>query len=196
VANMVGNSESTMAGYSRHTRSDGQNTRSHERLTSLRILIVDDNWFARSLLRTVLQTLGVWTLVECASPKEAFQKLEEETFDLILLDNDMPEMSGIEMTRHIRSSNVIDDPSIPIIMISSRTELEEVRQAVNAGIHEYLAKPFTADGLVKKVLAGATVYRQFIRSSAYVGPCRRRQKLMLKSHGADRRVRTGSAMVA
>ena len=72
-------------------------------------------------------------------------------------------------------------------MISSRTELGQVNGAVDAGIHEFLAKPFTAVGLVKKILSSINTPRQFVRSGTYMGPCRRRQRVALKSRGKDRR---------
>lgn len=167
-----------------------------KQIADLRILIVDDNWFARSLLRNVLQALGIWKLVECPYPKEGLKRLQEEHFDLVLTDNHMPKMSGVEFTRQIRAGDRVKYPAIPIVMISSLTELGNVNKAADAGIHEFLAKPFTADGLVKKILSSINTPRQFIRSTTYVGPCRRRQKLVLKSRGKDRRMRSAGHLAA
>ena len=82
----------------------GLEAETQKQLAELRILIVDDNWFARSLLRNVLQAMGVWKLVECLDPEEGFKRLQDEHFDLVLTDNHMPGMTGMEFTRLIRTS--------------------------------------------------------------------------------------------
>ncbi len=167
-----------------------------DQISSIRVLIVDDNWFARSMMRNVLQALGIWKLVECPDPKEGLRRLQEEQFDLVLLDNDMPGLSGVEFTELVRASGEMDDPEIPIVMITSRTELGQVSKAVDAGIHEFLAKPFTADGLLKKIISAINTPRQFVRTKIYVGPCRRRQKLPIKIRGKERRARVALELAA
>lgn len=159
-------------------------------------MIVDDNWFAISLLRTVLQALGMWRLTECSSSADALKRLEQERFDLVLVDNNMPIMTGVELTRMIRGSAKVDNPALPIIMISGKTELGQVNDAVNAGVNEFLAKPFSADGVMRKILTAVNQPRPFIRAKTYIGPCRRRQRLPLKKHGVERRAAVAAGIVA
>ncbi len=81
-------------------------------------------------------------------------------------------------------------------MISSRTECGQVNKVVDAGVHEFLAKPFTADGLLKKITSAINAPRQFVRTRIYVGPCRRRQKLLVKIRGEECRARVALQLAA
>lgn len=156
-------------------KDEGPIVGSENRLADIRILIVDDNWFARSVLRNALQALGLWKIVESTCPEDALDKFREQTFDLILMDNEMPDMSGVEFTKLIRNADRIVDPTIPIVMVSSCAQLGQIKTATNAGITEFLAKPFTANALIGKIIACFDAPRPFICNATYVGPCRRRR---------------------
>lgn len=153
----------------------------------LRVLVVDDNWFAISLLRNVLQALGIWKTEACVNAVDGFKQLGKEKFDLILLDNNMPGLSGTEFTKQLRAMNSSPNRSVPILMISSCTEMNEVKKALDVGVHEYLAKPFAVAGLLKKITSCLSTPRAFICRETYAGPCRRRQTLALKNRGRERR---------
>jgi two-component system chemotaxis response regulator CheY len=171
-------------------------TKFQHRLETIRILIIDDNWFARLLAKNVLQALGVWNLEECDSPAKALELLKSEKFDLILLDHKMPKMTGAAFIRHVRALGDEASFDIPIVMVSSDTGIECVKEALNAGVHEFLAKPFTANGLVNKIASSLTTSRQIVSGSSYRGPCRRRFNLPSSIRRLDRRAVSVESLAA
>jgi len=104
-----------------------------------RVLVVDDNDSNRDLLRRRLIHEG-HKVVVAASGLEALALLEEERFDLILLDLLMPDMNGVEVLERLKSNK--DWRSTPVIMISGLSEMTAVVRCIEAGAEDYLLKPF------------------------------------------------------
>ncbi len=121
----------------------------------MRALVVDDSRAMRLLIKKQLHQLGFET-VEAAHGAEALERLRAQDLpiNVALVDWNMPVMSGIELLREIRK-----DPELawlPILMVTSESELTAVSDALEAGANEYLMKPFTEDGLRDKLeLIGA-----------------------------------------
>ncbi len=144
-------------------------------LTSLQFLVVDDHRFSRTLIKTALRAHELTHITEAPDAPSAFEILNdpETTIDLILVDHDMPILSGVEFTRIVRRGIDVPDPEVPIIMVSGMSAMEQVVEARNCGIHEFVAKPFTADILYKHIAQTMFWPRPFIRSNTYIGPDRR-----------------------
>jgi PleD family two-component response regulator len=143
-------------------------------LSKLRYLIVDDSRYARRLIRDALYSYGLRHTREAADASAAITMLQSDPIDVLLLDNELPVISGTELTLLVRKGErEIPNPEIPIIMISGFTDPDRVVEARNAGIHEYLAKPISADALYRRIRT--TIYnpRPFIRCKTYIGPDRR-----------------------
>ncbi len=136
-------------------------------------LIVDDNRFARALLKNLLAALGIRNTIEAAGGRAALRMLWERHVDVVLIDCQMPPIDGIEFTLQVRRGDMAPDPEIPIIMISANTRRSLVVRAREAGVHEFLAKPVSPEALLARIRACVLEPRRFIRTETYAGPDRR-----------------------
>lgn len=138
-------------------------------------LIVDDNAHMRAIVHTLLHALGIGDVRQAADGAEANGLLERWRPDLIIVDQLMPPMHGIAFARTLRrTSETCFDA--PIIMLTAHTEYSIVTAARDAGIDEILAKPISAKALLARINAVTHDRRLFVRSSDYIGPCRRRRQ--------------------
>jgi two-component system chemotaxis response regulator CheY len=142
---------------------------------SLKVLVVEDNQHMRSLLRSLLNSLGVREVYEAGNGGAALDVLREKKCDLILSDLAMQPMDGLEFTRDVRSSDKSSNPFVPIIMITGHTEKHRVMAARDAGVTEFLAKPITAQSLFSRIAEIVERPRAFVRADSYFGPDRRRR---------------------
>ena len=119
-------------------------------MSSLRFLVVDDASFIRDLIKKQLRDAFTGCeVIDVPSALRAQAMLKTQRFDLILCDWEMPELSGEEFLRWLRAHP--DFGALPFIMVSSRGERDYVVKAVQAGVNDYLGKPFKAEQLVAKV---------------------------------------------
>jgi CheY-like chemotaxis protein len=112
------------------------------------VLIVDDSKLVLEMYRFLIATVG-YTVYTATNGLEALELLAQQPVDLALVDINMPGMDGYTLTREIRR-----DPAwgeIPIIMISTETELGDQQQAFEAGANAYLFKPFPPGELLTKI---------------------------------------------
>ena len=144
---------------------------------SLKALIVEDNTHMRSLLRTLLNSIGIRDIAEAGNGGTALNVLREKKCDLILSDLAMKPMDGLEFSRTVRTSEKSPNPFVPIIMITGHTERYRVEAARDAGVTEFLAKPVTAHNLFARITEILERPRAFVRTEAYFGPDRRRKTL-------------------
>ena len=113
---------------------------------SLTCLVVDDDKFSRTFIKTALYQIGMKNTREAASAAEAVELLNSFKIDIILLDQQMPGKTGLELARELKNSNNPHLKSLPIIMITV------VLDARNLGIQEYLVKPISPLALKKRIL--------------------------------------------
>jgi CheY-like chemotaxis protein len=119
-------------------------------MAMLTALVVDDASFVRDLIkRAVRQQFPVIETIDAADGKKAQSLMLRTTFDLILCDWEMPEMSGLELLQWMRQQPQY--AKVPFIMITSRGDKSHVVEAIQQGVSEYLGKPFSPDGLGKKI---------------------------------------------
>jgi CheY-like chemotaxis protein len=143
----------------------------------LRIMIVEDNHHMRSLLRTLLNSVGIREIVEANNGVSALTAMREKKCDLVLTDLAMKPMDGLEFSRTVRTGENSPNPFVPIIMITGHTEKHRVEAARDAGITEFLAKPITAASLFSRLAEVMERPRAFVRCENYFGPDRRRRAL-------------------
>jgi len=145
-------------------------------LDTLRVLIADDNPHMRTLVKSLLQALGVKHLHESTDGGTAFSAMRDFKPDFVLSDLTMEPVDGIEFTRMVRTRPDSPNPVIPIIMVTGHTERALVMSARDAGVTEFLAKPITAHNLISRITEILDRPRPFVRCEAYVGPDRRRRR--------------------
>lgn len=113
----------------------------------MRALVVDDSLTIRRIVIKALGLVGITDAAEAADGTEALGALKQGEFDVILLDWNMPKMSGIETLRALRQTGV----KTPVIMVTTEAEKSRVIEAIKTGANEYLIKPFSPDQLAEKV---------------------------------------------
>jgi two-component system, chemotaxis family, chemotaxis protein CheY len=121
-------------------------------MREIRALIVDDSSVMRKIVERALRQAGIDALVvhEAGSGNDGLEVLKSQQVDLILSDINMPAMDGLEFLRQIRALSLA--PGVPIVMITTESSEEHVKQAIQAGAKGYLRKPFTADQVKERVL--------------------------------------------
>jgi two-component system chemotaxis response regulator CheY len=144
---------------------------------NLRALIVEDNAHMRSLLRALLNSIGVKDIAEASNGQAAIETLRERKSDLVLTDLAMKPMDGLDFARYVRTHEHSPNPFVPIIMISGHTERYRVEAARDAGVTEFLAKPITAQTLFSRIGEIVERPRAFVRCGDYFGPDRRRRQV-------------------
>jgi DNA-binding response OmpR family regulator len=119
-------------------------------MAKVSILVVDDAPFIRDLVKKALRSHFPGLLIEEAiNGRKAQQVLGRTVFDLILCDWEMPELSGLELLKWFRAQP--DSSKTPFIMVTSRGDKENVVEAIQAGVSDYIGKPFSNEQLIAKV---------------------------------------------
>jgi two-component system, chemotaxis family, chemotaxis protein CheY len=113
----------------------------------LRVLVVDDNAYARAISAQNLRKLGVGSVVEAPSGAEAILVLLEQSFDFMLMDWYMPDVSGAGLIQVLRDPRFGPASQMPVIMMTAYASRDNLVRARELGVNEVLAKPFTAEQL-------------------------------------------------
>jgi len=137
---------------------------------SLSVLVVDDNQYTRKMIRALLVNCGVKDIYEAADGIEALDAIRTVAPDVVILDWEMPLLSGAELVRIVRSPAVFPMPNVPIIMLSGHGERWRVVEAVRLGVHEYLIKPVSAKALYDRLVSIVTQPRPVVQLGDYYGP--------------------------
>ncbi len=115
----------------------------------MKVLLVDDSPTFRNIQKKTFAQLGHCDFTEAADGVEALERISERRPDLVLIDWNMPNMDGITLVRKIRET----DKTLPLIMCTTEAEKGKVREATEAGVNNYLVKPFNTETLKEKVEA-------------------------------------------
>jgi len=141
-----------------------------DRIQGLSILVVDDNQYMRKMVRNLLVNCGVKEIYEAADGIAALDIIRTVGPDVVVLDWEMPLLSGAELVRIVRSPGVFPMPDIPIIMLSGYGERWRVVEAVRLGVNEYLVKPVSAKALYDRLTAIIMLPRPTVQLGDYYGP--------------------------
>jgi two-component system, chemotaxis family, chemotaxis protein CheY len=117
--------------------------------TDLKFLVVDDFSTMRRIVRNLLKELGFTNVEEAEDGVAALQKLRGGTFDFIVSDWNMPNMTGIELLRAVRADPALKH--LPMLMVTAEAKKENIVEAAQAGASGYVVKPFTAATLDEKL---------------------------------------------
>lgn len=155
-------------------------------LSQVKFLVIDDNAFARTLIRKILLQFGAQEIHDVADGPAAQDEVIDFKPDIIIVDWMMKPMDGMAFVNWLRTAKESPAPFTPVIMVSAFSHISNVVQARDAGINEFLAKPISAKSLFSRIQAVIEKPRQFVRADEYFGPDRRRRAL--PHRGGERRV--------
>ena len=144
-------------------------------LSNLSVLVVDENANMRSVIKTLLKSLGIHKIGECSDAADAFEELRTSNNDIVIVDLAMHNIDGIEFTQLVRTAKDSPNRYIPIIMLTAHTERARVLAARDAGITEFLRKPVCAADLYARIVEVIERPRNYVRSKSFFGPDRRRR---------------------
>ncbi len=118
---------------------------------NMKVLIVDDYKTMLRILRNLLRQLNFTNIEEAADGAEALGKLKQDTFGLVISDWNMEPMTGIQLLREVRGDDNLKH--LPFIMITAESKSENVIAAKEAGVSNYIVKPFNAETLKTKIVS-------------------------------------------
>lgn len=157
---------------------------------NISIMVVDDNSFMRSLITSTIRALGIKEVVSVPNATQAIELLKNSknnpvsseigSIDIILSDFVMPDVDGILFLRWTRTNKHAPDRFVPFIMVSGQADEKSVEGSRDAGMTEFLAKPFAAQTVADRLLEVIRNPRQFILAPDYFGPDRRRLDRTIK----------------
>lgn len=123
---------------------------------NMNVLIVDDHKTMLRIVRNILSQLNINNVEEASDGQQALQKLVQKKYDLVLSDWNMMPMTGLELLQYIRRDVTYGHKHVPFIMVTAEARPENVIEAKQAGVDNYVIKPFDAATLehkIKSVLA-------------------------------------------
>jgi two-component system chemotaxis response regulator CheY len=116
---------------------------------NMRILLVDDFSTMRRIIKNLLKDIGYTNVDEAEDGALALDKLKGEKFDFVISDWNMPNMTGIDLLRAVRAEASLK--ATPFLMVTAEAKPENVTEALEAGVNNYIVKPFTSDVLKEKI---------------------------------------------
>ena len=114
----------------------------------MKFLVVDDSSTMRRIVVNSLQRIGFTDIVEAGDGKEALDKFDP-TVKFVITDWNMPNMTGTELAKALRARE--DGKQVPILMVTARSVREDIIEAMEAGVNNYIVKPFTPQILKEKI---------------------------------------------
>ena len=115
----------------------------------MKVLIAEDSNTMRGIVREMMRRLGYNEIVEAEDGQQAWEQLNQGSFDLLLTDWNIPRMSGLELLQKVRESP--DLAAIPVVMLTTRNNKEDIVSAMKAGINNYVTKPCKPTQLKEKI---------------------------------------------
>lgn len=129
----------------------------------------------RVLLSEILRAIGINHIYEASDGAEGLAMMRSHPIDIVLTDLAMEPLDGIDFVRLLRNAPDSPNQLTPIIMITGHFTVARIREARDAGVNEFLAKPITARGVIERLHQIIDHARPFVRTDDYFGPDRRRR---------------------
>jgi YesN/AraC family two-component response regulator len=155
-------------------------------LRDVKVLIVDDEYYTRKVIRTLLLAIGCTKIYEAGDGAIGLEMIRAVSPDIILLDWEMPGIDGAEFVRQVRSSQSLPLPGVPIIMLTGHGERWRVREAVRLGVHEFLLKPVSSETLQERILSILAKPRKMLQPGSSYRP-EPRNRATAEPQAEDRR---------
>lgn len=115
----------------------------------MRFLVVDDSPTMRRIIINTLNKLGYQDIVQASNGREGIERLADGPVDVVITDWNMPEMSGVEFVRALRTLEATR--GLPVLMVTTNATQEDIVEALRAGVNNYVVKPFTPDTMKDKI---------------------------------------------
>lgn len=138
------------------------------------VLIVEDTQPTALMVRSILETFGVKKVFIARNGEDGFEMFCRHNTDIVIADWMMKPVNGIALTHMIRNEPASPNPFVPIILMTGFSEKNRVMEARDAGVTEFLVKPFFAKDLYKRIVQATERPRQYVRTQEFFGPDRRR----------------------
>jgi two-component system chemotaxis response regulator CheY len=116
-----------------------------------KVMVVDDSSVMRQIIKNNLKQLGFdqTNLLDAEDGEQALKKINEDEVDLVISDWNMPKMTGIDFLKAVRADGSLKE--LPFLMVTSEADKEKIMEAVQAGVNQYIVKPFNATQLEEKI---------------------------------------------
>lgn len=141
----------------------------------LSVLVVEDIMPMRKLTVSLLESFGITNIHTAENGQEAFEVFCREKPDIVIADWQMKPMTGVELTREIRTNALSPNRMAPVILVTGYSAVSRVAEARDNGVTEFLVKPFSANDLAKRIAYVINKPRDYIDYRDYFGPDRRRR---------------------
>jgi two-component system, chemotaxis family, chemotaxis protein CheY len=153
--------------------------------STVSFLVVDGNSLSAELVRDILLMLGTQIIRIAKTTDRALQILRTEEIDVVITELLTEPEDGVEFVDRLRNGIDSPDRQIPIIMLTANSEPSNVARARDAGVSEFLTKPFNVEGLYRRLVSVIARPRAYVNSEGYFGPDRRRRQV--PHEGPERR---------
>jgi two-component system chemotaxis response regulator CheY len=140
------------------------------RLQSAKVLVVDDEYYSRKVIRTLLMAMGVSNIFEEPNGPRGLDAVRLLMPDVVLVDWEMPDMDGAAFAKTVRAPGSFPYPHVPLIMLTGHSERWRVEEAMRTGINDYLLKPVSGKMLSDRVITNLINPRPMVRLGSYYGP--------------------------
>lgn len=131
---------------------------------STKVLLVDDEFYSRKVIRTLLVSIGVKEIFEAADGAKGLEAIRSVAPDVVLVDWEMPNMDGATFAKSVRSTSGFPHPHVPIIMLTGHSERWRVEEALRLGVNAYLLKPVSGQMLSERLVATLTKPRAVVKA--------------------------------
>jgi two-component system chemotaxis response regulator CheY len=143
------------------------------KFASIKVLVVDDEYYMRKVVRTPLMSIDVRSIYEAQDGPAGLELIPTMAPDVVIVDWQMLSLDGAGFVRMVRSSGTFPLPDIPIIMLTGQSERSRVVEAVSIGVNEFLLKPVSSKVLQDRLTAVLSKPRPMVQTGNYCGPLHR-----------------------
>lgn len=160
--------------------------------TVLRVLVADDQPFQRRLLAETLRGAGRVHVNFTEGADDCLLALVYFEPDILIVDWELGGGVGLNLVRRLRAGEAGDTyKKLPVIMVTSRNRASDIELARNSGVDEFVLRPFSTSAVLKRIQEVRARRREFVESTRYTGPCRRRRPASDEYDGPRRRLFDG-----
>lgn len=150
-------------------------TARNHKLRGVSIVVADPDPHVGRVLADMLRNLGFGKVIHVDTGAKALELVKMQQADILITEWALPKMDGIDLVSYLRRSDISPNHSLPIIMVTARAERQDVEQARDAGVTEFVVKPFTTRKVFSRIEEIVDKPRGTIFCPTYVGPNRRRR---------------------